>query len=230
MCHRYGDAAVLVDVVADGYEDRWGAAIALADWLRGSSTSGVEDVIATYVNVVVLFDPLVTDYERVQTAILAQDVVGPTRGANRDIEIPVCFGGEYGPDLAEVADDLGMSSEGVVAFVTDSPWTVRFTASPAGAPFLEGPHFPRSVPRMAQPRPRVPRGSVALSGSQCTMYPVASPSGWRHVGRTPALLVEFGEHLRVPYRPGDTVRLTAIDATEWARWEQCPPSARVVAS
>ena len=132
----------------------------------------------------------------------------------RRVEIPVCYGGEYGPDLEYVAELNGRTVEEVIAIHSGADYLVYFLGFSPGFPYLGG--MPESIaaPRMPAPRKRVPAGSVAIGGNQTGIYPMASPGGWRIIGRTPvrlfradaepAVLVEMGDHVKfVPVSKGD---------------------------
>jgi KipI family sensor histidine kinase inhibitor len=215
-CREYGDAAVLVEVVAATYERRWTAAASLAAALRQARPPELVDIITTYQDVLLVYDPLRAGPAQVRELVARHDRSG-TAPEPRRLEIPVVYGAEHGPDLAPAAADLGLCPDELVELHCGAHWTIRFIASPTGAPFLDGPPVEPELPRLAQPRPRVPPGSVALSGRQCTIYPAPSPGGWRVIGRTPAVL--FDLRLRPPAAccPGDEVRFVPIAAGDWAR-------------
>ena len=226
VCHEYGDAALLVDLPGDDYPSRWSAAQALGTALRDSNLSGLVDVVASYENVFVSFDPLATDHIVVRAAVATLSGAAPANRPAREFLVPVVYGGAHGPDLAEVAAILSWSTDDLVAWHAATPWTIRFVGSPVGAPMLDGPRPPASVPRRTSPRARVEPGSVALSGLQSMIYNAPSPGGWQLVGRTPARLFDLARPPHVAYRAGDTLRLQPIDAADWATWEGRPPRQR----
>jgi len=214
-CHEYGDAAVLVDIEGDTYDDRWDVARRLGRSLPDAGVPGLVDVVATFQDVVVTFDPLVTDTDAIRSAIVEQAGRPGASALPRRFHVPAVYGGEHGPDLADVAAELSLTPDELVDLHTCADWTVRFTASPVGAPFMDGPDLPRSVARMREPRARLPAGSVAMSGQQSMIYPAASPGGWRIVGRTPSPLFDLDHEPPMPYAAGDVIRFFAIDATAW---------------
>ena len=219
ICHDYGDAALLVDVLADSYDDRWSATQSLGQALRGAGLPGLVDVVASFQNVFVSFDPLVTCPEEIRLAITRlEDRPGPLRQPSQFV-IPVVYGGKYGPDLQSVAAELSMTTESVIELHTSSAWIVRFIG-PGGAPMMDGPPMPSSVRRLAEPRAKVSSGSVALSGQQSTIYAAASPGGWRLIGRTPAALFNLDREPHVPYRAGDSVTFARIEPAQWSGWTQ----------
>jgi KipI family sensor histidine kinase inhibitor len=214
----YGDAGLLVSMSGRGADERWAAAQSLADSLWSLRPEGLVDLVASYADVFVAFDPLVTDHARMRAAVQGAAFTYTVRGTSRSFVVPVVYGGEHGPDLPAVADELGISTAECVADHTARPWMVRFCGAPVGAPLMEGGRTRASVARRAEPRTRVAPGSVAVSGRQSVIYPVASPGGWRLIGQTPVRLTDASRDPIVPYRPGDTLRFVAIDESDWSRW------------
>lgn len=210
---EYGDAGLLVQFTGD---DAWSEAQRLARGLLAEPPPGLVDVLATYRDVFVTFDPLVTTHEEVRVAARRAPRAAPPAPAPRTFEIPVVYGGPDGPDLDAVARELSLTPEELVAWHTGDVWTIRMCASPAGAPMTDGPPPPAPVARRADPRVRVPGGSVAVSGSQCMIYPVDSPGGWRIVGRTPVRCSDPHREPFTAYRPGDRLRFVPILAAEAA--------------
>jgi KipI family sensor histidine kinase inhibitor len=220
VCHEYGDAALLVDLVADSYDDRWAAAQGIGQALRASPPTGLVDVVASYQNVFVAFDPLVTDHAAIVAVV--EDLAGhPAEPAeSRRFLVPVAYGGEAGPDLADVAELCGWSTDDVVAAHAGEDWVVRFVGSPVGAPMMDGPRLPLSIPRLATPRTRLVPGSVGVSGFQSIVYNAPSPGGWRVIGLTPARLFDLDRPPHVAYRSGDRFRFVPIDADDWDSWRR----------
>jgi KipI family sensor histidine kinase inhibitor len=212
VCHDYGDAGLLVDVLAGDADERWAATRDLGQAFRDGEVAGVVDVVASFVNVFVQFDPLVTDHAALREAV---DVLAGRPAAAyepRTLEVPVVYGGQAGPDLDHVADALGLTPREVVELHSSTPWTVRFVGSPLGAPLMDGPAIPASVPRLANPRVRMEPGSVGMSGTQSIIYNAASPGGWQIVGRTREQLFDVSTPPHVPYRAGDRLRFVPTDA------------------
>jgi KipI family sensor histidine kinase inhibitor len=226
---EYGDSGLLVAVRGGSYTSRWRHAQGLAQALRRSETSGIEDVVGTYEDVFVAFDPVQTDHAAVEAAVrtVASTVeeAGGAGTGGRTFEVPVLYGHEAGPDLLSVAAEAGVSPSELVRQHTASTWTVRFVASPTGTPFADradGADWEHVVPRVASPRTAVPPGSVALSGQQCIIYPHRSPGGWRLIGRTPLRLVDPASDRLVPYGPGDRLVFVAVDEQRFAQLSNRP--------
>jgi KipI family sensor histidine kinase inhibitor len=100
------------------------------------------------------------------------------------VEIPVRFGGEFGPDLEDVSRHTGYSPEEVIARFCAAEFEVYFVGFSTCFPYLGGLPAELATPRLSAPRKHVPEGSVAIGGSQAGVYPLASPGGWRLIGRT----------------------------------------------
>lgn len=205
----YGDAGILVEFGALGRDAAWATAQAVGAGLLAAAPPGLRDVVATFDAVFVDFDPLVTSARQIEEAVRRCGRRPLPRPPARAIEIHVDYGGEGAPDLAEAAAGLGMGPEELVLLHTDAIWTIRFFAAPVGAPMMDGPTFPRPLPRRSEPRLEVPAGSVAISGHQTVIYPVAAPSGWQVIGRTSARLVDPKATPMTTYRPGDRVTFRA---------------------
>lgn len=215
----YGDSGLLVSMSGPDADTRWSAAQSLADALWSIRPKGLVDLVASYADVFVAFDPLLTDHTQMRVAVQGASSTSAVRTTSRGFVVPVVYGGEHGPDLAEVAGELGVSAATCVADHTATPWVVRFCGAPVGAPMMDGGRTRTSVARRAEPRTKVAPGSVAVSGVQSVIYPVASPGGWRLIGRTPVRLATASRNPIVCYQPGDTLRFVAIDEREWARWD-----------
>ncbi len=137
------------------------------------------------------------------------------QASTRTIEIPVCYGGAHGVDLAQVAAHTGLDAEAVIARHTAAHYRVAMLGFAPGFPYLLGLDARLHLPRRAQPRLRVPAGSVAIGGAQTGIYPRELPGGWQLIGRTPLRL--FDVHAQPPslLQSGDCVRFRAIDEDEF---------------
>jgi KipI family sensor histidine kinase inhibitor len=221
----YGDTGLLAGVLGDDYESRWRTTQALAAAVREGQPSWLVDLVATYDHLFITFDPGESDHAGVGELLeQLDDSLGDTAAVPdaRTFRVPVLFGGEAGPDLDDVAEELGLSTESLVGRLTAEPWRVRFVASPVGTPFTDRADWEVSVPRMKEPRVAVAPGSIALSGSQSIIYPVRSPGGWRLVGRTPLRLVDPSAEADdfVPYRAGDLLEYVPVDDERFAELEE----------
>lgn len=151
-------------------------------------------------------------HQQVQMAVCAAlGEPDPVINAPRVVVIPVCYGREYGPDLAEVAALCRLDPETVIARHTDADYRVAMLGFAPGFPYLLGLNPQLSVPRRGDPRQRVPAGSVAIGGSQTGIYPEVLPGGWQLIGRTPLRLFDITANTPSLLATGDRVRFLAID-------------------
>lgn len=130
-------------------------------------------------------------------------------------EIPVCYGAEFGPDLAEVAEYCGLSPEAVISRHSAKEYLVHFIGFLPGFPYLGGLDPILHTPRRSTPRPSIPAGAVGIGGRQTGIYPHSSPGGWQLIGRTPLLLFRSDSDTPVWLEAGDRLRFCPIDREEF---------------
>ncbi|WNF01082.1 carboxyltransferase domain-containing protein [Streptomyces luomodiensis] len=216
-----GDAAVRVAVDGDDTDQVWTAVHRLAGWLNHGGIHPTVTAVPTYDAVLVEFDPYYTTGEEIASLIRSWDTAAPVGeggAAGGVIDVPVLFGGEAGPDLEWVADVVGHPVPKIIDLVCAGEPLIRCLGGPAASAMMDGPDFGLPIPRLATPRLRVPPGAVSVAGRQTVIGPVAAPSGWRQIGRTPLdiLRTDTDTDTVVPYRPGDRVRFLPIDETGYA--------------
>jgi KipI family sensor histidine kinase inhibitor len=183
--------------------------LVLAQRLR--DTGRFVDVVPGWGNLTVLIDPARDEVEPAQVALLSAwraqaEVALP---APRERVLRVRYGGEHGPDLPECAARSGLSEAEFIARHSAAAYTVAFIGFQPGFAYLMGLPEALHQPRRAEPRLRVPAGSVAIGGGQAGVYPAASPGGWQLIGHTDQVL--FDPHAPDPgeacwWQPGDRVR------------------------
>lgn len=208
-----GDAALRVTVVGSDTEQVWATVHRLAARIRDELPSTVS-AVPTYDAVLVEFDPYHTTADLITFQLQSWDLATPPADPEpgQVIDVPVLFGGAAGPDLDWVAGVVGESVSRVVEIVCAREHLIRCLGGPAASAMTDGPDFAVPVPRLPTPRLRVPPGAISVAGRQAVIGPVAAPSGWRQIGRTPLTILRTdGTEEVVPYRPGDRVRFVPID-------------------
>jgi inhibitor of KinA len=212
-----GDAALVVE-----FEEKIDPAIsargaALADALNAEQIAGVRDVVPTYRSVAVYFDPLRTDQQRLAGTLerLAAQPTRPDTRRRASIQIPVCYGGEYGPDLTKVAAFAGLAEADVIALHADATYQVMMLGFMPGFAYMGVVNARIAAPRLETPRPRVPRGSVGIAQEQTGIYPSDTPGGWQLIGRTPVRPFDLDRPDPFLFRSGDNVRFVPIARKEF---------------
>jgi KipI family sensor histidine kinase inhibitor len=164
-----------------------------------------------YASVLIDFDPRFHSHADIE-ALARQRMETVTDEAReaRVVEIPVCYGGEFGPDLEDVARHARLAPERVVELHAATDYLVYFVGFSTCFPYLGGLPPELATPRLSAPRKHVPAGSVAIGGSQAGIYPLASPGGWRIVGRTPLRLFDPQASPPPLLRMGDRVRFIRV--------------------
>ena len=178
------------------------------------STRGIDGIIETipgYCSLLVLYDPLQSSFESLRDKIKDLNYGLDTFGSKetRTIDIPVIYGGEFGPDLKFVADYHHVSEEEIIRIHTSTFYTVYLLGT-TGFAFLGDLIEEIHTPRLETPRALVPAGSVGIGNSQTGIFAVDGPSGWRIIGRTSVPIYNPGKEMPVFLRPGDNIRFVRV--------------------
>jgi len=183
---------------------------------------GIRNLHPAYCSLLVKFDGLRLRHEEVE-AILRRylerleevDLPEP-----RQVEIPVCYGGEFGPDLADVCAMHGMTPAQAIELHASAEYLVYFLGFVPGFAYLGGLPEALVTPRLAVPRRRVAAGSVGIAGNQTGVYPFATPGGWRLIGRTPVAVFRDEREGLSLLSIGDRVRFVPISAERFGALEK----------
>ena len=132
------------------------------------------------------------------------------------MKIPVCYGGDFGPDLSDVAEHAGMSAEEVIAIHSGHDYLIDMLGFLPGFAYLGGLDERLHTPRLATPRTRIEPGAVGIGGAQTGIYPLASPGGWRIIGRTPVRPYDPDRESPILYAAGDYLRFVPITPQEFS--------------
>ncbi len=177
--------------------------------LRSDRPAGVLDVVPSFESVAVHFSGI--DGRAIRRWIESVKVEDHFP-CGKEREIPVCYGGESGPDLEELAEFAGMTPGEVIALHSGAVYTVAAVGFSPGFPYLTGLPERLRMPRRATPRLAVPAGSVAVAGGQAGIYPFTSPGGWHVLGRTGMSLFDPWASPPALLQPGDRVRFVPVES------------------
>jgi inhibitor of KinA len=190
--------------------------------LQLEPVAGIRNLHPAYCSLLIKFDALRLRHDEVE-AILRQyldrleEVSLPEP---RQVEIPVCYGGEFGPDLADVCAIHGITPAQAIELHASAKYLVYFFGFVPGFAYLGGLPEALVTPRLPTPRKRVPRGSVGIAGDQTGVYPFATPGGWRLLGRTPIAMFRSDREGLSLLSIGDRVRFAPITAERFAALEK----------
>lgn len=204
---------------------------ALLSYLEEHPFYGMRDVVSAYHSVTVYYDPLrirmnqrgrrtISEHVREQLTEILENIDEHRLPPPRRIDIPVCYGEPYGPDLTEVAEHSGLQPEEVIRIHSSVEYTVYMLGFAPGFPYLGGMDERIAMPRKATPRLRIPAGSVAIAGGQTGIYPLETPGGWNVIGRTPVRLFDWRKDSPTLLKAGDIVCFRPITQAEYLRMEE----------
>ena len=212
-----GDRAVIVEFgerVDRGLSER---VLRLDAIIRSNPPVGIVETVPTFRSLTVYYDPLLTSRGGLQCAIAPLVDLGenPRAGARR-WHVPVCYEGEFAPELAEVARLTGLTPNDVVALHSGTRFHVYMLGFLPGFPYMGDLPPQLALPRRADPRLRVPAGSISIATSLTAIYPYESPGGWHLIGATPIRMFDPERSEPALFAPGDAVNFQPIDAAAFA--------------
>lgn len=208
-----GDRALSVVFADEISEQTNRQVLALCAAVDAAQLPGIVNCIPAYRTLLVEYDPLALTYAQAAGLLRSLPVDGGTERLGREVPVPVCYGGEFGPDLAHVAEHTGLGTEEVISRHSAGTYRVYMLGFRPGFPYLGGLDPRLATPRRETPRLRIEGGSVGIAGEQTGIYPEPSPGGWNIIGRTPLRL--FDEERLSLLRPGDQLRFVPIPPEEY---------------
>lgn len=212
-----GDQGIMMEfgeIISPRIHERIRAMILALDRAR---PEGVVEYSPAYRSVTLLYDPLVTSFWRLRETLVelyrgSGDIALPTPEV---VELPVCYGGSFGPDLGFVAENNNLSEDEVIRLHCQPDYFVYMLGFSPGFPFLGGLPDVLHTPRLESPRKRVPAGSVGIANGQTGVYPIASPGGWQLIGRTPLNLFDYGRDKPFLLSAGNILKFKPVSEEEF---------------
>lgn len=192
---------------------------ALSLAIESAGMEGISEYVPTYRSVLIYYDPLIWTFDGLVSRLraLEAELDAINLPQPRLYELPVAYGGEYGPDLPFVCQNAGLTPKEVITIHSGSDYLIYMLGFTPGFPYLGEMDERLAAPRLESPRVRIPAGSVGIAGPQTGIYPVESPGGWRLIGRTPARLFDPQRKEPVLLNAGDYVRFIPIEHEEFLR-------------
>jgi KipI family sensor histidine kinase inhibitor len=186
--------------------------------MEGNLPRGITEIIPTYRSLLIIYDPAITHPDKIKTALekletrLGDIQIPPPR----TVDISVCYGGEFGPDIETVAETNRLTVAEVIKLHCQPEYPIYMVGFTPGFPFLGGLSEKLHTPRLKTPRTLVPEGSVGIANNQTGIYPIASPGGWQLIGRTPLKLFAPWRKNPFLYQAGDRLKFVSISAEKFA--------------
>lgn len=216
-----GDRALVADFGNVISEDVNRKVNALKKSLSAEKAGGVREMIPTYRSLLVEYNPAVISMQelsrRIEAAAAELDGAVADAEKKRVLEIPCCYGGKYGEDLAGMAELTGLSEKEIIDIHAGTEYRVYMLGFLPGFVYLGGMDERIAAPRLKTPRVSIPAGSVGIGGSQTGVYPMASPGGWRLIGMTPTPFYDPASENPVLCEAGDYIRFVPITPDEYER-------------
>ena len=212
-----GDRGLLVELGETIHESINRKVMELDRKISAGNIEGITETVPSFCSVLVCYDPLLTDYESLKRRIeeLLKTVKEGEMSVGKIVEIPVCYGGELGPDLSFVAEHSKCKEREVIRIHSQRDYRIYMLGFLPGFPYLGGLDERIHTPRLAVPRKQIPAGSVGIGGEQTGVYPIESPGGWQLIGRTPYKLFDPNRLKEPLYKAGDAIRFIPITMREY---------------
>lgn len=214
-----GDSSILVEFGKEISPEINGKISSAVQIIKEQHIEGVRDMIPAFCSLLVNYDPRVISYNEIKTrleAIVKMDIKAGERH-KKVYEIPVCYGGEYGPDIATIAEHAGLSEEEVIKIHSSRDYLIYMLGFLPGFTYLGGLDERLHTPRLANPRIKINAGSVGIGGSQTGIYPLDSPGGWQLMGMTPVKTYDPTREVPILVEAGDYIRFVPVDEQEYLR-------------
>ncbi len=188
--------------------------------LRNHPLKGLVEIIPACSSLLLVFDPALTNVERIQEEILrVLESIDPADvPVPKTVEIPVLYGGKYGPDMEWVARYHSISQEEVIRLHTGHLYHVYMIGFIPGFAYMGELPSALATPRKETPRTAVPRGSVGLAQEQTGIYPAESPGGWQIIGKTPLKIFDAAKRPPSFLQMGDQVRFVSVSEEDVKQW------------
>lgn len=187
---------------------------------------GMVEYVPAFTSVSVIYNPLdmksESPYEVVK--VILDNIISKLDFSLEDeehiVEIPVCYGGEFGQDIEQVAKINNITVDEVIKIHSEGKYLVYMIGFAPGFPYLGGMSEKIAAPRRESPRIAIPAGSVGIAGMQTGVYPIETPGGWQLIGKTPLKLFDLKRNSKSLLKAGDIVKFYPISYEEYVQLKE----------
>lgn len=198
----------------------------LSEYLDNNSFYWLVEYIPYFCSISVIYDPLIINQKdpfnfvknKIENILIKMDF--SCNYKENIIEVPVCYGYEYGPDIEYVAQSNNLTINEVIEIHSSGRYLVYMIGFTPGFPYLGGLSEKLFTPRRKTPRIAVPSGSVGIAGMQTGIYPIETPGGWQIIGRTPLKMFDLNRENKTILKCGDIARFYPISTSEYLRLKE----------
>lgn len=217
-----GDSSILINFgneISPEINKRIAATIHL---IKDQKVEGIVDIIPAFCSLLISYDPRAIAYKNLTSRLKDLLKIEVSLEDNETIitEIPVCYGGEFGPDIENIAKNAGITVDEVIKIHTSTDYLIYMLGFLPGFTYLGGLDEKIHTPRLANPRVKIPAGSVGIGGSQTGIYPLESPGGWQLMGRTPIKTYDPKRDVPILFEAGQYIRFVEISEDEYYKIEE----------
>lgn len=231
----FGESAVLVEFGQGIHPEIHRQVKALTDYLDRFPFPGMIEYVPAFSSVAVFYNPVKAQSLPVEldeaegslayhkVSVLIRKIIAQldhsVANKPRVVKIPVCYGGDFGPDLEYVAEHNKVTVNEVINIHANCQYLVYMIGFAPGFPYLGGMSERIATPRRSSPRPLIPAGSVGIAGMQTGVYPIATPGGWQLIGRTPVELFRPQANPPTLLQSGDMIQFCPISQQQFAEYK-----------
>lgn len=214
-----GDSSLLIEFGKEISPEINQKITATVQLMKEQHIEGVVDIIPAFCSLLINYDPRVIRYDELKSRMrdLVKMDIKAEAGRKKVYEIPVCYGGAYGPDIENIAKHAGVSVEEVIEIHSSRDYLIYMLGFLPGFTYLGGLDERIHTPRLANPRLKINAGSVGIGGSQTGIYPMDSPGGWQLMGMTPVKTYDPSREVPILVEAGDYIRFVPVSEEEYLR-------------